>query len=201
MKRLWIKQIFVILAMSLIAQFAWALQSPVTMVQGMANNMIAGLKKSKSQLRSNPTVVYRLVRRNLLPYADLNSMAASAVGPAWRKASASQRNQFKRLFVNVVISTYATALRSYDGDVIRIYPLRRNYSSARTVTVRSLVVRRNGQRIPVSYNLVRRGNSWKIYDFSIENVSMVQSYRAQFASALSRGGMSNLIASLQKRGR
>lgn len=201
MQRSWIKQIFVILAMMLVAQFAWAVQSPVTLVQGMANNMIAGLKSNKSQLKSNPGIVYSLVRSNLLPYADVNSMAASAVGPAWRNASASQRSQFKQLFVNVVISTYATALRSYDGDVIRIYPLRTNYSNARTVTVRSLVIRRNGQRIPVSYNLVRRGNTWRIYDFSIENVSMVQSYRAQFASALSQGGMPNLIASLQKKRR
>lgn len=197
----WIKRGAVALTVLLMANVAFAASNPVTMLQGMANNMIAGLKKNKSQLRSNPAIVYRLVKRNLVPYADLNRMAASTVGPDWRKANSAQRSQFKRLFVNVVISTYATALRSYDGDVIRFYPLRGNYRKKSTVRVRSLVVRRNGQRIPVSYLLRRQGGTWRIIDFSIENVSMVQSYRAQFSSALTKGGLPYLNAQLKQRRR
>lgn len=201
MLKTWMKRLALMVSILFLANAALAVSNPVTMLQGMANNMISGLKKNKSQLRSNPAIVYRLVKRNLVPYADLNRMAASTVGPDWRKASSSQRAQFKSLFVNVVISTYATALRSYDGDVVRFYPLRGNYRSKKSVTVRSLVVRRNGQRIPVSYFLIRKGGTWRIADFSIENVSMVQSYRAQFASALRQGGMPGLIAQLKKKRR
>ncbi len=195
-----IKQITAVVLLVVFAQVASAASAPVTMLQGMANNMIAGLKAHKGQLKSNPSIVYRLVRRNLVPYANVNYMAASTVGPAWRRASAAQRSQFKKLFMNVVISTYATALRSYDGDVVRFYPLRGS-AGRNTVTVRSLIVRRNGQRIPVTYQLTKSGSRWRIIDFSIENVSMIQSYRAQFASSLNQGGLPKLINTLQSRNR
>ena len=197
--RLMLRSLILSVLLTVVAQAAVAASSPVIMLQGMANNMIAGLKANQSRLQSNPSIVYSLVRKNLVPYADVNQMAASAVGPDWRYATASQRSQFKRLFVNLLISTYATALRSYDGDVIRFYPLRGQAANRTVVTVRSLVVRRNGQRIPVSYQLVRRGSTWRIIDFSIENVSMVQSYRQQFASSMQQGGIVRLIDTLKKR--
>ncbi|MDF1653695.1 MAG: ABC transporter substrate-binding protein [Coxiellaceae bacterium] len=196
----WSKKLTVALLLLLSFNLSFAVSSPITMLQGMANNMIAGLKKNKGRLKSNPNIVRQLVKRNLVPYADVNVMAASAVGPDWRKASGAQRGQFKNLFTNVVISTYSTALSSYDGDVVRFYPMRGGYQSKRTVTVRSLIVRRNGQKIPVTYNLVRRGNTWRIYDFSIENVSMVRSYRSQFSSVLNQGGLKMLNSRLRSRG-
>ena len=143
----------------------------------------------------------RIVNRNLLPHIDLNRMSASVVGRYWRKASGSQRAKFKREFSYLVTTTYAAALSSYDGDRVRFYPLRVNYQSRPTVTVRSVIMRRNGQRIPVSYNVVRRGGRWKVYDFSIENVSMVRSYRSQFAGVLSSRGFSGLVQKLRRHNR
>lgn len=197
--RIVIRSLLASLLLVMVAQAAVAARSPVTMLQGMANNMIAGLKANQSRLQSHPSIVYGLVKRNLVPYADINQMAASTVGPDWRYATASQRSQFKKLFMGLLISTYATALRSYDGDVIRFYPLRGQAANRKVVTVRSLVVRRNGQRIPVNYQLVQRGSTWRIIDFSIENISMVQSYREQFASSMRAGGMTRLIDTLKKR--
>ena len=66
-----------------------------------------------------------------------------------------------------------------------------------SLVVKSLILRRNGQKISVVYNLERQGDSWLIYDFSIENVSMVQSYRSQFANVLEQGGVKLLIQRLQ----
>jgi len=66
------------------------------------------------------------------------------------------------------------------------------------VTVNSIIVRKSGQRIPVNYNLSRVGSSWKVYDFSIENVSMVQSYRSQFSGVLASSGLTGLIQRLSQ---
>jgi phospholipid transport system substrate-binding protein len=76
-------------------------------------------------------------------------------------------------------------------------PLREDFATRQTTTVYSTIVRKNGQRIPISYDVVRHGAAWKVYDFSIEHVSMVQSYRAQFADALAQGGMPALLKRLQ----
>ena len=65
------------------------------------------------------------------------------------------------------------------------------------MTVRSMIIRHTGQKIGVDYNVVRSGDSWKVYDFSIENVSMVQSYRSQFSDVLPQQGMAGLLQRLK----
>ncbi len=178
-------------------QVCFAIQSPVSQLQGIANRMIRSLESNKSRL-SNFNVIRRIVNRILLPHVDLNRMSASVVGRKWRSASGAQRATFKKEFAYLVTTTYASALSSYDRDKVRFYPLRQSYQGRSTVRVKSVIVRANGQRIPVSYNVVRAGGGWKVYDFSIENVSIVRSYRSQFAGVLSNRGMRGLIARLKR---
>lgn len=196
--KFWRNSIIVFLSFWMWSQYSIAgVVSPVTQLQGIANRMVQSLERNKSRL-SNMSVIRRIVNRNLLPNVDLNRMSASVVGRYWRGASGSQRAAFKKEFAYLVTTTYAAALSSYDNDRVRFYPLRVNYQNRRTVNVRSLIVRSNGQRIPVNYDLVRQGSRWKVYDFSIENVSMVQSYRSQFAGVLSSRGFPGLLQQLKQ---
>ena len=179
----------------------WALVSPVTMLDGVASRVIRSLEANKSRLRSM-SVIRSIVNRNLVPYLDRNSIAANVVGRQyWRQASSSQRSQFIKVFTNTVIKTYANAFASYDGDKVKIYPLRMDYRKNRYVNVKSVLIRRNGQRIAMTYALARSGASWRIYDFSIEGVGLVQSYRSQFSSTLRSGGLKGLLAALKRRQR
>lgn len=179
-----------------------SVQSPVELLRGVSNHMIAALEQNKSRLGHSDKIIYRIVDNVLVPHIAVNQMAASVVGPRqWKSATSNQRNAFINQFKKLVISTYAAALSSYNGDRVKFYPLRANYRTRNTLTVNSIIIRRSGQRIPVSYNLIRSGSTWKVYDFSIENVSMAQSYRSQFAGVLSQYGMSGLIQRLARHNR
>ena len=179
----------------LIANIAFAATSPVTVIKGMTNRMINSLERNRSRLKK-PGVISRIVNANLVPYVDLSRMGASVIGRRyWLSATSAQRGKFIHQFKKLVISTYAAALSAYDGDKVEVYPLRGGVR--RVVTIKSVIVRRTGQRIPINYNLVSRGGSWKIYDFSIENVSMVRSYNAQFSGVLANGGLEALIRKLK----
>ena len=190
-----VSTLFVFLFM--ITQTSFAIESPVTQLQKIANKMVQSLEHNKSRL-SDFSVIRGIVNRVLLPNVDLTRMSASVVGRPWRAASPSERAAFKKQFAYLVTSTYAAALSSYNQDRVRFFPLREDYKKQATVRVRSMIVRANGQRIPVSYNVVRQGNDWKVYDFSIESVSIVQSYRSQFSGVLSSSGLPGLIAQLKR---
>jgi len=175
--------------------------SPVTMLKGVANGMIAQLEKNKSRLKQ-ANVIYDIVDKELIPNIALDYMGMSVVGRNhWKQATAQQQQAFISAFTKLVTSTYSAALASYNGDKVKFYPLRQDFSKARIISVRSVIVRRNGQKIPVTYNLVRANGRWLIYDFSIENVSITRSYNAQFADILSKQGMDGLLAKLQKHNR
>lgn len=200
MKRLYVQMVIPFFLLLLSVQTCFAIQSPVAQLQGIANHMVQNLEQNKSRL-SNFSVIRGIVNRVLLPHVDLDRMSASVVGRYWRAATPAQRATFKSEFSYLVTTTYASALSSYNRDRVQFYPVRENYEGRSTVQVQSVIVRANGRRIPVSYNVVRAGSGWKVYDFSIENVSIVQSYRSQFASVLSSQGMPGLIDRLKRHNR
>lgn len=181
----------------LFCNYTLAASSPLTTMQDMANQTLSFLQKNQSRLKSNPELINSMVNRVLVPHIDADRMGGAVVGRRyWDNATPEQRNEFIRQFKRLVISTYSNALSSYDDDKIRFYPLRGNYEGQKTIQIRSVIIRKNGQRISIDYNLVLTKGKWKIYDFSIEDVSMVQSYRSQFGSVLARGGLPELIQRL-----
>lgn len=191
---------FAFTAFFLMISSSFALISPTTQFQGVADKMISQLENNKSQLHKM-SVIRRIVNQILLPHVDLNRMSASVVGRYWNQATPAQQSQFKKDFSYMVTTTYSSALASYDDDQVRFYPLRGSYQSQQTIRVSSVIIRKSGQRIPITYDVVRAGDTWKVYDFSIEHVSMVQSYRSQFANVLAQGGVPALLTRLQHHNR
>lgn len=158
---------------------------PVTMLKQASEQMATQLDKNKGHLDTH--TVSQIVHTVLLPHMDLESMSRSVVGREdWLKASVAEKEKFKRAFANLVIKVYSAPLASYDEDKIEFEPLRD--PQAIRPQVKSLIVRKNGQRIPVSYRLARVGGVWKIYDFEVEGISMIYSYHSQFSSILQQGG-------------
>ena len=197
MKRNLLKSLGILIVFCFISPLCFAVVSPATQLQTVANKMVSQLESNKTQLH-NMSVIRRIVNQVLIPHVDLDRMSASVVGRYWRTATAAQKSQFEKDFSYLVTTTYASALSSYNDDKVIFQPLREDFSTRQAVRVSSVIVRRNGQRIPITYDVSRHADAWKVYDFSIEHVSMVQSYRSQFSDVLAQGGMPALLSRLQR---
>ncbi len=180
-------------------------ETPSEILKKLADKMVAQLSANQSQLQKDPSIVRHIVETVLVPDIDTNRMAGLVVGRnAWRSASSSERREFVKQFKLVVIATYSDALASFDDDKVVIYPPRQSFEDKKYAQVTSAILRKSGQKIAISYDLISTTdkntgkNVWRIYDFSIEGVSIVQNYRAQFASTLANGGMKRLITQLQQ---
>lgn len=168
-------------------------QSPVEMLQSATDQMLHALDQTKNK---NPKTLYGLVERILLPHVDLDHMSQQIVGGAWAKASPAQRSAFKHEFTYFVTRTYSTALASYHNDKVRYFPVRGGVKGDR-VQVHSAIDQNNGQSVAVNYRLLQSGGQWKVYDFSVEGVSIVSNYRSQFAPTLREKGLEGLTAQLK----
>lgn len=176
-----------------------AAQDPVNMLHSVADQMIAGLKSNKATLKNNPGVVYSLAYRVVVPHADLDMMSKRVLPPqTWNQATPGQRAEFEREFTRLLVRTYASALADYTDETVRFYPVRGGTAGRSSVNVDSEIIRAQGPSIPVSYALVFTGSQWKLYDMTVEGVSMLQSFRSQFADKLSRGNMADLIVALRQ---
>ncbi|WP_367605876.1 phospholipid-binding protein MlaC [Legionella sp. W05-934-2] len=173
--------------------------SPVPMLENVAQKILVTLKNNKSELKKNPEIIRSAVQRYLLPVVDTRGMARSVLGrQAWNKATPAERDQFIRAFTKLVIRTYANPLAEYTDETIQFLPIRGSVDS-RFLRVNSVIKRSNGQNVPLSYSLVSKGANWKIYDLSVEGVSLLQSFRSQFAQALQSSSMKKLIEQLEKK--
>lgn len=168
---------------------------PIDMLQSISDRMIAELKANQATLKSNPSLVYRLAQKIVIPHADLNEMSKRVL-PArtWAQATAQQKTQFQHEFATTLIRTYASALAEYKDQTVKFYPIRGGVNGD-TVKVDSQIVRSDGPSISVSYNLINR-SGWKLYDMTVEGVSMLESFRSQFADKLSTEDMASLIKDL-----
>ncbi|MBA2654758.1 MAG: ABC transporter substrate-binding protein [Gammaproteobacteria bacterium] len=168
--------------------------APAEMLKQVSNQMLSELNKNQGNI--NKQVVGGIINRVLLPHVDLETMSRSVVGREyWAKATPAEREEFKRAFTNLVIKVYAAPLSTFNGETIEFKPMRD--SAAARPQVESVVLRKSGQRIPVSYRLVQSGGAWKVYDFSVEGISMISSYRSQFDSILQQKGLAGLMNRLK----
>lgn len=177
---------------------SWAQTSPIPMLEEKATQIVSTLKEHKGQLKHNHHIIYQAVEQNLLPIVDVDGMSRSVLGrTAWTKATTAEKQAFSQAFTQLVIRTYANPLAEYNGETIKFLPLRTS-GEGRFLRVNSIIIRPNGQKIPLSYSLVSKNDTWKIYDLSVEGVSLLQSFRNQFGQILQNGSMQELIAQMRK---
>ncbi len=176
-----------------------ALSDPVTQLSQTADQMIEALKSNKATIKSNPAMVEGLARQILLPEADAGLMAKLALGrDGWNNATSQQRADFTQAFTTLMIRTYASAFSAYTDQTVKFYPLRPGDVTDGRVQIKSEILQSGGPAIPVNYRLLQEGNVWKVYDITVDGVSLIQSFRSQFASQLSQGGMDQLLSALNK---
>lgn len=174
--------------------------SPLSLLQTTADSMVNALSQQKTELKKDPLVVNRLVEQILLPHIDLISASKWVLGKHWRRADKQQKLQFIREFRTLLVTFYSAALADYlktnevRKDMIQFQPLRGEPGT--DVTVRSEVISPGGKSIPVHYHMHQTRKGWKVYDVSVEGISMITTYKTSFANEIKTKGVDGLIASL-----
>lgn len=176
-----------------------------SLIMSTADQMLSALESEGETLRKNPQRVNHLVEKNLLPHIDFEYMSRLVLGRNWSRATVDQRKRFVQEFRQFLIRFYTAALIEYTkGHVIpknlmQFLPLNTN-SEDNKVTVRSEIDQpESTQAIPVNYHLYLRDNQWKVYDVSVDGISMVINYRENFKREIRKTKLDGLIAKLAKR--
>lgn len=174
-----------------------SVEDPLKFVKSTADQVLVEVSSRKDELSADPGKIYELVDQVILPRFDFIRMSQLVLGKYWRRATPEQKQAFVREFRELLIRTYATALLNYSGQDIVYLPVRAG-KDVRKVTVNTQVREVGAPAIPVDYRLRRSDDGWKVYDVSIDNISLVSNYRSSFASQIRRYKLDGLIAKLQK---
>jgi phospholipid transport system substrate-binding protein len=169
---------------------------PEQLVRKLAVEVTDAVRKSPAGA-SDALRYNEIVTRSLVPRFDFERITQIAMGRNWARADAGQKRRIVDEFSRLLVRTYANALSTLNESTIEVKGTRSNGSDS-DVTVRTQMV---GGRSPVSidYNLHSGGGGWKVYDVTVEGVSLVSAYRDEFTQLVSNGGVDGLISALQRK--
>jgi phospholipid transport system substrate-binding protein len=137
------------------------------------------------------------IRRAADTLFDFPDMSRRALGRHWTDRTPAEREEFTRLFTDLIARTYIGKIDRYAGESIAYVGERVDGDEA---SVRSQVVTAKGSQIPVEYRLHRANDVWSVYDVLIENVSLVSTYRSQFDRIINAESFANLLRRLREKG-
>lgn len=174
--------------------------APDAMVRSTANDVLEILKSDKDIENGNMNKLGKLVEDKIASKFDFERMSRMVLGRSWSGASKEQQDQFVVEFRSLLIRTYASALSKYRDQTIAFKP-RHEDPSDTDVKVKTQIVQPGGPTIALDYSLEKIEDVWKVYDVTIEGLSLVVTYRGQFAEEIKQNGFNGLLQKLAEKNR
>lgn len=172
--------------------------APDALIKTTVQEVLTVVKQDKDIQAGNQKKILELVDAKVLPHFDFTRMTQLAVGKSWRQATPEQRQALVTEFRNMLVRTYTKAFTVYRDQTVEVKPFKMA-ADATDVTVKTSINKAGVQPVLVDYEMEKTPDSWKVYDVSIEGVSMVSSYRGTFTSEIQEKGIDGLIKTLSDR--
>ena len=141
-----------------------------------------------------------LIRTLAYEVFDFREAASLALGSEWQARTPGEREEFSRLFADLLEAGYIAMMGStanMQGGLIMDYVGETIDGDA--ARVRTIVLTRNGADLPVDFAMVRTDTRWSVRDVTIDGVSLVANYRAQFQRVMQASSYAELVARLRAR--
>jgi phospholipid transport system substrate-binding protein len=175
-----------------------AAQSPLSVIQSGTEKAINLLHSSR--LGQAPALHQR--RGEILAivdeYFNFEEMAKRALGRPWKDQPTEKRQEFVKLFKQLLFNTYINRVESYTGSNEHIA-----YDSEKIdgdyAVVKTHVALQGDQHVQIDYRLRQEEGQWKVYDVVVEGISFVDNYRGQFSSILANEPFEGLLKKLREK--
>jgi phospholipid transport system substrate-binding protein len=124
-----------------------------------------------------------------------DEMAKRSLGPQWAQLNDEEKQEFVRLYAQLLRDTYSSRFDHYSDEKIEFLQekLDGDYAEVRTRLVGSKV------SLDVDYRMLQRAGDWRVYDIIVDEISLVRSYRQQFTTIIRKSSYAELIAKLKQK--
>ena len=172
---------------------------PQEIVENSAKRMLEELDANRAMYANDPAKLDALVANVLLPNFDTDYAARLVLGQTWRTASEQQRKRFVDAFYHSLLHNYGNALLNFTAGNFTVLPFKGD-PGATNATVKTMVKKSSGEKVPVDFSLRKTDGGWKAWDVVIEGISYVKSFKTDFAAEIQQKGLDEVIARMEKEG-
>lgn len=174
--------------------------SPSGVIRLAIEQLLKRLGSEGDALKNNPAKLNALVNEIVVPHLDISRMARIVLGKHVRRADPDAVQRFTKEFQEILVRTYAVSLSEFGGQEIHFYPEEIRPDN-RLAVVKLEIRPASGRSIPLVFNMLRKGNTWQVYDLKIEGISLVTNYRSQFSGIIKNKGLDGLVDQLEAKNR
>ena len=124
-----------------------------------------------------------------------DEMAKRSLGPQWSQLNDEERQEFVRLYAQLLRDTYSSRFDHYSDEKVEFLQekLEGDYAEVRTRLTGSKV------SLDVDYRMLQRAGDWRVYDIVVDEISLVHSYREQFTTIIRKSSYAELVAQLRQK--
>lgn len=170
---------------------------PEQAVRDTVEKLQSLIQKNHTHYEKDHAAFYKAVNQVAVPHFDVPYISQIVLARYWRTASPHQRQAFESAFKNMLIRSYANTLLENAGSTKIVWKPAR--VSGGDATVRTELERGNGKNYPVDFSVHKVDGTWKIYDITIDNLSLALNFRSQIDSSVQREGLNKVIHKLEHR--
>ena len=128
---------------------------------------------------------------------NFKEMSRRILATNWNIADEKQRKEFILLFEKILLNTYWERIRRFAGERVEYVSVssdNEDYATVDTIIVKD----KTDIEIPISYRMKRFVNIWFAYDFTVERLSLVQSYRNEYRAIAKNNGVDGLLEQMKR---
>jgi phospholipid transport system substrate-binding protein len=128
---------------------------------------------------------------------EVSETAKRALGPHWLQRTPAEREEFVKLFANLLEQTYIARIGEFGGE--KLTYVSEQIDGDRAI-VRARITTKKGTEVPIESRLQQKETRWLIYDILVENLSLISNYRSQFDRVIRTTSYEELVKRLKTRG-
>ncbi len=129
---------------------------------------------------------------------DIDWIARFVLGKAWNTATPEQKKRYASLYRSYLTETYvANFAENPDKRIRDIKIFSVSGTGDDTFTVRTQMMLANFENLKVNYLVRDEQGKYKVLDIAIENVSLINTHRTEFAALASARGVEGVITRLE----
>jgi phospholipid transport system substrate-binding protein len=126
---------------------------------------------------------------------DFGDMAKRSLGQHWEKRTPAERVEFARLFTELIQRSYIAKVDQH-GSAARVTFLGETVDQDYAV-VKTTIPLSNGSKMPLDYRMHSASGNWQVYDLSMDGISLLANYRAQFNKIIRTSSFEELVVRLK----
>lgn len=162
-------------------------------IENLGNSIIQISQNSKFSGDEKSNKIISLIDNSI----DSSWISRFVLGVHYNNITEVQKEKFKDLYRQFMVKTYGPKFKNYQGTDFRVNDISKQNRFYLVKT--DFITKKTEPAISIDFRVRKLNNNFVVLDFIAEGISLIETQRSEFGSAISKNGMTKFLEDLDLR--